>query len=327
MLIKATRVRTSSGSARLANHLHRGDDNEEVISVRGEIRDLEDAVEDARRFGRVYALRHFVIAPAEPTTHEQFEQVVALLGQEFGFDSERVLIREHRKARADGTSFDRHWHCVVAEVDPATGRSLSSSHDFQRHEKVARVAEFMFGHNPLLGAHHTSVLIALRGDGRTDVAEWLARAFPESGDRPREAFSTATHQGLKRAGLDASIAKQNVRAAWESTVDGPALHARFAEHGLRLRRGDRTWIVETVNGRFVGRATTMVGARKRDIEERMESTNDGNDPKLPGADPSGESDLRRGERQPDGGRATGAAPAIDRGERERLGRLCFGVQF
>src|SRR5262245_53132102 len=122
MLIKATRVRTSAGAGPLARHLTCGDDNEEVQIVRGTVADLDDAVADAKRFSRLYALRHFIIAPQVPMDRAQFHHAAEALGREFGFEPDDTLIVEHKKARAVEGVADRHWHVVVPETDPSTGR-------------------------------------------------------------------------------------------------------------------------------------------------------------------------------------------------------------
>lgn len=317
MVIKSTRLRTSSGCRRLAAHLAHGAENENVVTIQGTVGDLVDAVADAQRLGRVYALRHWIIAPAETMTREQFTTALHLLATEFAFDPGQAVIYEHDKARANKDSFARHWHVVVPEVDPATGRTLSSSHDFLRHEKIARIAEYQFGHRPVQGAHHLATLSALRGEGRVDGADWLGSALPETTDRPQQAFSTATHQARKRDGLDVAIVRDHVRAAWNETADAVGFQAQLAAHGLCIRFGDRAWIVETDAGAFVGRAQTLARVRKADVAKRMEAQHD--DPPIDRTDPSRESDFRPGESQPDRGGAASAASCSDPGRPERRG--------
>ncbi|MBN9334510.1 hypothetical protein, partial [Devosia sp.] len=161
MLIKATRLRASAGAGALARHLSDADDNEAVEIVQGAIADLDDAVADARRFGRSYSLRHFIIAPQVEMDRRQFHDVVGMLGAEFGFDPATPLIVAHTKARAVADVAAQHWHVVVPETDPATGRVLSSRFDHARHEKVARQVEILFGHPIVAGAHDLAVLAAL----------------------------------------------------------------------------------------------------------------------------------------------------------------------
>jgi hypothetical protein len=64
MLIKAERLKTSSGCARLVQHLDHGDENDQIVAIQGVTRDLEDAVADARNFARVYSLSPVSTSPS-----------------------------------------------------------------------------------------------------------------------------------------------------------------------------------------------------------------------------------------------------------------------
>lgn len=262
----------------MARHLLNGDDNEAVTVIHGTVADLHDAVADAKRFNRTHALRHFIIAPEIAMGRDGFEQSVTLLAGEFGFDPQAALIVEHCKPRAIENVADRHWHIVVAEVDAATGKVLSSHHDRARHEKIGRVLELTFGHPITPGAHDTAVLAALRHEGRDDLADRLADHLG-LGDRPVEAFTTAAHQAAKRQGVDLAKARATIQAAWAEGETGPGFLDRLAPHGLELVQGDKagTWIVRTVpDGLFLGAGHRLVGVRKTDFNHRMEGTQDDN---------------------------------------------------
>lgn len=277
MLIKATRIRASAGVGALARHLTNAEDNEAVDIVQGTIADLEDAVADARRFGRTYAVRHFIIAPQMEMDRQQFHAVIAMLAAEFGFDPATPLIVEHAKARAVEGVAGEHWHVVVQETNPATGQVLSSRFDHARHEKVSRQVEILFGHPIVAGAHDLAVLAALRAEGKAEIADRLA-AHLGQGERPVAAFTTDQHQAAKRAGIDLAIVRENIRAAVIDMPSATKLRERLTAHGLALARGEKagTWVVLGPDGQFLGSAHRLAGQRKADFNTIMENDHDRN---------------------------------------------------
>lgn len=272
MLIKATRIRTTTGATELARHLTQGDENEAIVVVRGTVADLHDAVADAKRFNRLYALRHFIIAPEIAMDRQQFERAARALGEEFGFDLDVALVVEHQKPRAIAGVSDRHWHLVVAETNPATGRVLSNSFSHPRHEKVARLLELEFGHPLVTGAHDIAVLKALRNDGRGDLADRLADALGR-GAKPVAAYTSEAHQAGKRLGVDLAQARQNIRAAWAASTDGDEFRARLAAHGLALVAGDKPGVVvirDAATGAVLGAANRLAGVRRAEFNTLIE---------------------------------------------------------
>lgn len=248
MILKSVRIRARGrGEAEIMAHLLHGEENETVRILRGTPADVHDAFLDAQRHARVYAVRQFIVAPARAATAAQMLDVVAELGAEFGFDPAVTFAVEHRKARAVPDRFPVHLHVLVPEVDPESGRVLSSAHSYARQERVAREAEYKLGEPFVRGAHHRAVLAALRVGGKTAVADALDRAFPEAdaAPRPRSSYTDARHRRAARAGVDLPAAKQAVAAAWQTTATRPALEAALAVHGLLTRPGTKpgTWIV------------------------------------------------------------------------------------
>lgn len=275
MLIKAIRIRASAGAGALARHLSDAEDNELVEVLRGVFTDLEDAVADARRFGRTYAVRHFIIAPQFEMQRDQFHEVVVMLGEEFEFEPSSCLIVQHTKARAVAGVAGRHWHVVVPETNPATGKVLSSRHDHARHEKIARQVELLLGHPIVAGAHDLAVLAALRAEGKAEMADRLA-AHLGQGERPVAAFTSVQHQAAKRAGIDLALVRENIRAACADLPTGTQLRERLIAHGIALARGEKpgTWIVLGPDGKFLGAAHRLAGHRKADFHALMEKEHD-----------------------------------------------------
>lgn len=275
MILKSSRIHTRGrGEAETLAHLLHGEENESVRVLRGTPADVRDAFADATRHARVYAVRHFIIAPAQDASPAELLGVLDQLGREFGFDPGAAFVVEHRKPRAVA-AFPGHLHALVPEVDPESGQVLASAHSYARQERVAREAEFALGHAFVKGAHHKAVLAALRTAGKAVVADALDSAFPdaESAPRPRAAYTDARHRRATRAGVDLPVAQQAVAAAWKATTTRGAFEAALVRHGLVSRPGDEpgVWIVETEGGAFVGSLARLARVRKIAVTTRMEN--------------------------------------------------------
>jgi hypothetical protein len=85
VIIKCNRVRARGPALkRLIEHVENAEDNEAVVAIRGNFADLWDARRDARRYGREYAVAHWILSPARFTTDEQMADAVERLAEEFG---------------------------------------------------------------------------------------------------------------------------------------------------------------------------------------------------------------------------------------------------
>lgn len=280
MILKSSRIHTRGrGEAETLAHLLHGAENEAVRVLRGTTADVRDAFSDAHRHARTFAIRHFIIAPAQAATPAQMLGVLDQLGVEFGFDPATAFVVEHRKARAVPDSFPVHLHALVPEVDPESGRVLASAHSYARQERVAREAEHALGEPFVRGAHHRAVLAILRSTGKVAIADALDTAFPEAGStpRPRAAYTDARYRQAARAGVDLPVAQQAVAAAWKGSTTRSGFEAALAQHGLVSRPGDKpdTWVVETRDGKtFVGSLARLVRVRKAAITNRMEQSHE-----------------------------------------------------
>src|SRR4051812_29970276 len=144
MIIKASRVRTrGTALKKLIAHVENAEDNEEIVALRGTAADLFDARADARSFGREFCVRHWIVSPSRTATFEKMLGAVHGLAAEFKFDPAKAYVRGHRKAKADEALFDGHLHILVPEIlDPVAGGVLSSSNDWLRGEKVAKILSY-----------------------------------------------------------------------------------------------------------------------------------------------------------------------------------------
>ena len=327
MIIKSDRHATASSRRRVIDHLLRGDENQYVEILQGSELDLEDFWRDARTHKTVKALRTWIVSPHDATSREQVFEVLAALALEFGFQAARATVVEHGKARATADALDRHWHIAIGEVDPVSGRVLSSSYDHARHELVARVCEFRWGHTFVLGAHTKAVLARLRRDGHTAVADALDRAFSPAvpAEKPQEGFTTPQHQAWRRVGLDLAMIRQTVFAGWSSFASLSELTALLAEQGVPLRPGDKLghWIlappgVEPVSlQRLIKVPRSAFAARMKELTDADDTrAHDGTD----GAKPAQRGYDRGGKIGPDPGGDRGPSGVRRNAGSENAGR-------
>jgi hypothetical protein len=275
VIIKSVRVASGASQRRFRDHLYRGAENDAVAIVQGTEADIGDLFADARRGGARYAVRHWIVAPAEAMTRDQARDVVNMLAREFGFDPSRAVVIEHEKRRATGDAFGRHWHIAVGEFDPVSGRVLSSSHDHPRHEYVARRAEIEFGHAIVQGPHSCAVMERLRSEGHEAQASILRSAIDASWpEKPREGFTTSDHQAAKRKGIDLPAIRMAIRDAWSSTQTLGELIAALRAIDLIASPGDRAgeWVVKS-GDQYLGSLRRLARVTKAEFHERMELSN------------------------------------------------------
>ena len=274
MIIKATRVRTrGTGLQKLLAHVENAEDNEEIVVLRGKAADLLDARADARSFGMEFCVRQWIVSPSRAASFETMLGAVDSLAAEFKFDPAKAYVRGHRKAKADESLFDGHLHILVPEVlDPVAGGVLSSSHDWLRGEKVAKILSFDWGEPFVESAKPGAILAALKRDGRGDVAAAYSAAFPTRGPRPVQSFDTASQQRLKREGLDLPALRVLVANAVDRATNRSEVEANLSSHGLVCKAGDKrgVYMVETMTGVEVGSLSRLAKVKKAELTEIME---------------------------------------------------------
>lgn len=275
MIVKGIRLRSSSWIGRTVRHLQNGDDNDAVCFVNGTPEDIRDMHRDANAAGSKYSIRHWIIAPHEHTTREQMGEVLNLLSKEFAFDPGRAVVVEHQKKRATADAFDVHWHVMVGEVDPATGRVLTTSYDRIKHELIARTAEFYFGHAFIPGKHTETVVKGLRKRNLHDIADGLEWSIEPTAPVRAEAFTHSQHQEAMRKGIDLPAMRRVVGLAVSQASTAEDLHGRLATAGLKVVAGQKpgTWIVvDEVDGALVGALHRLAGLRKSETNMIMDRT-------------------------------------------------------
>ncbi|KZK91843.1 hypothetical protein PsAD46_01370 [Pseudovibrio sp. Ad46] len=276
MIIKAQRVSTKRGVRGLIHHLWHGEENEEVSFLQGSRDDVLDMHCDAKQVASQYCVRHWVIAPREETSENQFHWLLHQLAREFCFSPSAAVVVKHGKPRAVTSAFDEHWHVLVSEVDPVSGKILPTSWDYVQHELLARWAEVEFGHEVVPGKHLKAVIKGLAERGLNDVANKLKTLTKSQQTTDLEAFSTQQHQEKKRKGIDLPQVRARLKSIWEECTNTDQLQQALASVGLKVALGAKknTWIVETEAGELVGSLSRLLGQRISAIREFMERENE-----------------------------------------------------
>ena len=253
MVIKG---RSRAGAAELAAHLRRLDTNErmEVLEVRGtaagaleaSLREME-AVGSGTRCKR--ALYHASINTRadERMTVAQWQVAIDALEERLGLkDQPRVVVMHEKEGR-------EHIHIVWSRIDSERMCAISDSHNYRKHEEVAREMERQFGHARVQGAHAE----------RDGVA------------RPERTPATADLQQAARSGRALDQVREDITAAWSQTDSGEGFRAELAERGYVLARGDRRdHVVVDAAGEVHSVARRIRGARAQDVRSRLADVRD-----------------------------------------------------
>jgi len=248
VIIKGT---SCAGARRLTVHLTRTDTNE-----RAEVKELQGvAAEDLRgallemealasgsRATRPFYHASISTRADERLTDEQRAYAIDRLEDELGLTGQpRVVVIHEKEGR-------EHCHIVWSRINLDTMRVISDSHNYRKHELVARELEREFGHERVQGAH-------VERDGK---------------ERPNRTPSHGEMLQAERTGMSASDVKERITELWRSTDNGPDFAKALWDAGFVLARGDRRdFVVIDANGGTHSLARRVEGAKAKDIRERM----------------------------------------------------------
>ncbi len=253
MIIKGgSRSGRASYITYLARHLLRADTNEvvNVLEVRGTVAiDLRGAMREMSALGlcatSARPLYHANIDPGPdepPLADQQKFYAIDRLEIELGFVKQPRIIVEHIK---NGRP---HLHSVWSRIDVGRARVISDSHNYLRHEVVARDLEATFGHRRIQGAHI----------GRGDLP------------RPARAPSDIEVRQAERSGLSPEQATDLVNGLWHTTDSGRAFVAAIEAQGWACVRGDRRdFVLLDPTGETHSLVRRVRGAKAQDVRERM----------------------------------------------------------
>lgn len=252
MIIKG---KSRAGPQQLATHLGNAEKNERVslVETRGTIaQDLRgaliemDAIAAGTKCQR--SLYHAAISPEPPhvLTPEQRAETIDALEKKLGLDGHARVVVMHEKLGR------QHIHVVWSRIDLEHMRSVSDSHNFRKHEEVARDLERRFGHDRVQGAHHE----------RDGV------------ERPDRTPSRAELQQQERTGITGKRVKEAVTAAFRAS-DGPeAFRAALQERGYTLARGDRRdYVILDHKGGIHSLVRRIDGMKAAELREFMTAVN------------------------------------------------------
>jgi hypothetical protein len=126
--------------------------------------------------------------------------------------------------------------------------AISDSHNYRKHEEVARDLEREFGHERVQGAH-------VEREGK---------------ERPARTPSHAEMLQSDRTGMSPKEAKTRITALWQSTETGKEFAVALWNEGFVLARGDRRdFVVIDPKGGTHSLARRIEGAKAKDVRERM----------------------------------------------------------
>ncbi len=248
MIIKGV---SCAGAGRLATHLTRTDTNEraevrEVKGVaaddlRGALKEMEAVAAGARTTKPFYHASINTRAD-ERLTDEQRKIAIDRLEEALGLTGQPRVVVVHEKEGRE------HCHIVWSRIDINRMAAISDSHNYRKHEQVARELEREFGHQRVQGAH-------------------VEREGKERPDR------TPSHSEMlqgDRTGIGAKEAKEFMTGIWQTTKTGGEFKTALEKEGWTLARGDRRdFVAIDPMGGIHSVARRIEGARVADIKMRF----------------------------------------------------------
>jgi hypothetical protein len=235
----------------LAVHLTRTDTNEraEVREIRGTVaEDLRGALLEMEataagtRSTKPFYHGSINTRADERLTEDQRMQAIDRLEKALGLSGQARVVVIHEKEGRE------HCHIVWSRVDLDRMTVISDSHNYRKHEEVARALEREFGHERVQGAH-------VERDGKP---------------RPERTPSHAEMLQADRTGMGPKEAKERITAAWRATQTGKEFAVALWNDGFVLARGDRRdFVVIDPYGGTHSLARRIEGAKAKDIRERM----------------------------------------------------------
>lgn len=248
MVIKGT---SCAGARRLATHLTRTDTNElaevwEIYGVaaddlRGSLLEME-AVAAGTRTTKPFYHASINTRADERLTDEQRLHAINRLEEKLGLtDQPRVVVIHEKEGR-------EHCHIVWSRIDLEKMRAVSDSHNYRKHEEVARDLEREFGHERVQGAH----------------------AEREGKARPNRTPSHSEMLQADRGAVKPDDAKALITDIWKRTNSGHSFKAALENRDWVLARGDRRdFVAIDPQCGTHSLARRIEGAKAKDIRTRM----------------------------------------------------------
>ena len=217
MIIKGKAV---TGPQALARYLESKEVNEraEIVEVRGTAAtDPEGALIEIDAYAEgtrcQKPLYHVKISPEPPyrLSRDQLNEALELIEQKFGLNGHARVVVIHEKLGRE------HIHAIWSRIDLENMRAVPLSHNYRKHEEIARELERRFGHPRVQGAH----------------------AEREDSPRPERTLSAGEIRQEERTGISAKNVKAEVTAAFRASDSPEAFRAALEDDGYVLAKGDR----------------------------------------------------------------------------------------
>jgi hypothetical protein len=238
------------GAKSLATHLLNEKKNERVnvLEVRGclstgllgALVEMEESAEATRCQKPLY---HANIDPDRNVmmTPAQWKRAIEVLEEKLGLqDHARAVVMHEKHGR-------EHIHVVWNRIDLDTMTAVHDSHNYRKHELVARDLEREFGHERVQGAH-------VERDGQ---------------NRPERTPPKWQMQQGERLKIDPRQVKTQITELWQKSDSGRSFAVRLNDHGFVLAKGDKRdfIVIDQAGGvHSLGRST---GAKAAEVRARM----------------------------------------------------------
>lgn len=248
MIIKG---KSRSGPAALAAHLGNAEKNERVslLETRGTVaQDLRGALVEMDAYAAgsrcEKPLYHAAMSPEPPhrLTPEQRSEAIDALEEKLGLAGHARVVVMHEKLGRE------HIHVVWSRIDLEQMKSVSDSHNYRKHEEVARDLERRFGHEKVQGAH----------------------AERDGVERPDRTPSRAELRQEERTGIKGADVKAEVTEAFKASDNAQAFQAALDERGYILAKGDRRdFVIVDHAGGIHSLARRIDGMKAAELREFM----------------------------------------------------------
>lgn len=248
MIIKG---KSRSGPAALAAHLGNAEKNERVqlLEAHGTVaQDLRGALieMDALAAGTrcQKPLYHAAMSPEPPhrLTPEQRAEAIEALEAKLGLTGHARVVVLHEKLGRE------HLHVVWSRIDVHEMKSVSDSHNYRKHEEVARDLERRFGHERVQGAHHER----------------------EGVERPARTPSRSELRQEERTGITGKEVREEVTSLYRASDGADAFLAALKERGYQVAQGDRRdFVIVDRAGGVHSLARRIDGVRAAQLREFM----------------------------------------------------------
>lgn len=236
-----------SNSKWFSRHLMNGRDNEvvRVAEIRGlPVDNIVDAFEEMQLIASAspQCVNFFYHADLntradERLTEQQWDKAIDTLERNLGLEGQsRVVIEHDKNGRV-------HRHVIWSRIDPDTMRAIPDSHNYDIHMRTADELEKEFDH------------------------ERTPRGRGPDGPNPK---NYEVFRG-KDSGISPYDVGEQLTGMWRHSDNWQAFAAAVDEHGYILARGRRGVLAVDPAGDEHSLARRIAGARKKDIDARMEA--------------------------------------------------------